>query len=216
MSAFDFGENEMIKRLMDAQFGYERPWFYSNALALRCDLGRSRFRRESYKRALKIFKELFGSGVDFVFIDHFVYDISRDWQNVEFISESLGTDDNRVAKILFGLQGFPHATVEDIPVDKATYSEDLLKVNRCIAKTTGQKLDYKKYIKYNLSGESPEVHFVSLENDCIYSIYDNRGADIVFFSKDRYKKFFSILQPYLSAYDLEEMKNRLEQRQTTK
>lgn len=209
MNTLDLSENEIIKKIADKQFGYERPWFYNNPLGLRCDLGTARTRRKIFKRTLKIFDALFENGVDYVFINHYVYDISRDWENVEFISGTPGTDDDRVAKILFELQGYPHKTVEDISVDKAYYSEDLIKVNRCIAKTSGQKLNYKKYVKYNLFDTSPEVHFVSFENECIYSIYDNRGADIVFFSREKLRKFFNILQPYLLDYDLEEMKERL-------
>ncbi|MBO7555412.1 MAG: DUF3885 domain-containing protein [Neisseriaceae bacterium] len=40
------------------------------------------------------------------------------------------------------------------------------------------------------------------------SIYDDRGCDIVFATKEKYQEFYNKLQKYLLEYDLEEMKKR--------
>ena len=57
---------------------------------------------------------------------------------------------------------------------------------------------------------NPTIHFVSFENECIMSIYDDRGCDIVFATKEKMQAFFGKLEPYLLAYDMEEMKKRIE------
>lgn len=41
------------------------------------------------------------------------------------------------------------------------------------------------------------------------SIYDDRGCDIVFANKEKMRKLFTKLKPYLLDYDMEEMENRI-------
>ena len=44
-------------------------------------------------------------------------------------------------------------------------------------------------IKQMFKNQSYVYHFVSYKNNLIYSIYDDRGCDIVFFKKEDYKKY---------------------------
>ena len=57
---------------------------------------------------------------------------------------------------------------------------------------------------------NPLVSFVSLENQCIFSVYDDRGCDIVFFCKEKYKEFYIKLEQYFLDYDREKMRETFE------
>ena len=64
-------------------------------------------------------------------------------------------------------------------------------------------------IKQMFKNQSYVYHFVSYKNNLIYSIYDDRGCDIVFFKKEDYKKYYSKLEKYFLEYDKELMEKRL-------
>ena len=49
---------------------------------------------------------------------------------------------------------------------------------------------------------------MSFENECILSIYDDRGCDIVFATKEKMREFYNKLNPYFLEYDAEEMSRR--------
>ena len=66
----------------------------------------------------------------------------------------------------------------------------------------------KKRAIENFSWGSRTVHFVSFENECILSIYDDRGCDIVFTTKEKMREFYNKLKPYFLEYDAEEMSRR--------
>ena len=53
---------------------------------------------------------------------------------------------------------------------------------------------------------NPLVSFVSLDNQCIFSVYDDRGCDVVFFTKEKYKEFYVKLEQYFLDYDREKMR----------
>ena len=50
---------------------------------------------------------------------------------------------------------------------------------------------------------------MSFENECIYSVYDDRGCDVVFFTHGKMKEFYNKLKPYFLDYDIEEMERRI-------
>ena len=58
----------------------------------------------------------------------------------------------------------------------------------------------KKFLKISL---------VSCKSDFIFTIYDDRGCDIVFADKGKMREYFPKLQKYLLEYDMEEMKKRI-------
>jgi hypothetical protein len=53
-----------------------------------------------------------------------------------------------------------------------------------------------------------DISFVSFENECILSIYDSRGCDIVFATQEKMKEFYHTLEPYFLDYDRAEMERR--------
>ena len=54
-----------------------------------------------------------------------------------------------------------------------------------------------------------EISLVSFANECILSVYDDRGCDIVFAVPEKLREFYPLLEPFFLAYDAEEMKKRL-------
>ena len=52
------------------------------------------------------------------------------------------------------------------------------------------------------------VGFVSFENECILSIYDDRGCDIVFATHEKLRELYPLLKSYFLDYDAEEMARR--------
>ena len=59
-----------------------------------------------------------------------------------------------------------------------------------------------------LGSHGREVGFVSFENECILSVYDDRGCDIVFATREKMNAFYHKLRPYFLNYDLDEMEKR--------
>ena len=84
--------------------------------------------------------------------------------------------------------------------------DDIFAVKRCIAYdvdfTTLESI-LKNQIECQIN---PLVSFVSLDNQCIFSVYDDRGCDIVFFSEEKYKEFYIKLEQYFLDYDREKMR----------
>ena len=88
--------------------------------------------------------------------------------------------------------------------------DDISAVIRCISydidfTTLESILKSQIYCQVN-----PLVSFVSLENQCIFSVYDDRGCDIVFFSNEKYKEFYIKLEKYFLDYDREKMRETFE------
>ena len=84
--------------------------------------------------------------------------------------------------------------------------DDISAVIRCISYDidfTTQESILKSQIYCQVN---PLVSFVSLENQCIFSVYDDRGCDIVFFSEEKYKEFYIKLEQYFLDYDREKMR----------
>ncbi|MBQ8213270.1 MAG: DUF3885 domain-containing protein, partial [Clostridia bacterium] len=73
---------------------------------------------------------------------------------------------------------------------------------------TDSKYPYKKRVIENFPWGWRTVHFVSFENECILSIYDHRGCDVVFATKEKMREFYDKLKPYFLESDVEEMAKR--------
>jgi len=81
--------------------------------------------------------------------------------------------------------------------------------NRIVCFSDGIEFDYQHLINQEIEVVNRnEVSFVSFEHECIFSIYDDRGCDIVFMTHDKMKEFYNELQPYFLEYDVEEMAKR--------
>ena len=69
------------------------------------------------------------------------------------------------------------------------------------------KTKIETIIKKQILNQSDIYHFVSFKNNFIFSIYDEKGCDIVFFDEEKYKEFYLKLENYFLDYDRESMKN---------
>mgnify|MGYP003328298675 CR=1 FL=1 len=54
----------------------------------------------------------------------------------------------------------------------------------------------------------PTANVVSFANECIFSVYDDRGCDVVFMTREKVREFYHQLQPYFLEYDVQEMEKR--------
>lgn len=203
--------NRVSDIISSREFGYEPPWMYNNELALRCSLGDVKAKKRAVlRRAKHIFDALFCGGVDCVFFEHYVFDSSAEWEEIGYYlpSRAAFAEERRIYELMREFDAFPHRTIVDVAVDRSRYDDAFVRKNRCIAEVNGMGFDAKKYIENDLFTDAPTVHFVSEANSCILSFYDDRGADIVFFSKQKYDEHFDGLREYLNAYDLELMQSR--------
>ena len=66
----------------------------------------------------------------------------------------------------------------------------------------------EKLIKEQIEERGFDTSFVSFENECILSVYDDRGCDAVFADKEKMCEFYPLLKPYFLEYDIEEMQKR--------
>lgn len=203
-------DKKISEIISDREFGYEPPWAYNNEFALRCSLGDIKTKKRAVlKRAERLFDALFGGGVDCVFFEHYVFDSSAEWAEIGYYlpSRAAFSEERHIYELMREFDAFPHRTIVDVAVDRSRYDDAFIRKNRCIADIDGKEFDAKKHISNDLFNVAPTVHFVSEANKCILSFYDDRGADIVFFSKQKYDEYFDDLREYLNAYDLELMQS---------
>ena len=203
--------NSKIEEMItDALFLYRQPWFYNHPFALRCELGIGNSRRlywkNAKKRAYEIFDILFPKSPDAIFFDYHVEDFSLGEGEI-YVKNMIRYTAENIKFLAKHINHYEHAVVRNIEPDEDARDFHIQK-NRIIC-YTDEKYSYKNRIVKNLSWEDRTVHFVSFENECILSIYDHRGCDIVFATKEKMCEFYSKLEPYLLPYDLEEMKKRI-------
>ena len=198
------------KCILDRDFAYLRPWFYQNPHARRCELGQGddakTYMHNAYRRAKEIFAILFPSGQpDAVIFDQYVYEtpirdpyihqerafLSRMTAHRHIIVPNLRTDedDDRYD-----------------PEEEKTYTR-----NRVVSYRDSEDFLVLRLIRrFIWEQQKAPVGFVSFENECILSIYDDRGCDIVFAAHEKMREFYSLLKPYFLEYDLAEMERRYE------
>lgn len=208
------------------EFAYLQPYFYNNPYALRCELGvcdsDEEYIANAKKRALEIYNTLFPAGADAIIFNYWIYDYS-DSADAECLSYEEDDDlegiiDNRVAVeteqlrfLSHNQMKYRHQSVKNLP----TYDDfddvdcSAPRRNRIICFSDGKEFDYNDLIDRQINGTNGhEISFVSFEHECILSIYDDRGCDVVFATCEKMKEFYSKLQPYFLSYDLEEMSKR--------
>ena len=191
--------------ILSPDFAYLRPWFYQNPHALRCELGQGDdseiYMHNAYRRAKEIFAILFPDGQpDAVIFDQFVYEtpIREPYAHKERAFFNRMTARRHV--IVPNLR-----TYEDgEPEEEKTYTR-----NRVVSYRDGEDFTVARFIRRCIwEQQLAPVGFVSFENECILSIYDDRGCDIVFATHEKLRAFYPLLKPYFLAYDAEEMARR--------
>lgn len=189
-------------KIESSLFLYQEPWFYNNELSIRCELGignENDYFINAENRALEILDILFDNSIDCVFFDKFIYldDLNED--TIFFNKDFKEPEDLFVAEKTIELE------IDDL--DKDIY-EDVSTIKRNLSYNV-LKIKIIDAIKQMFKNQSYGYHFVSYKNNLIYSIYDDRGCDIVFFKKEDYKKYYSKLEKYFLEYDKELMEKRL-------
>ena len=206
--------------ILNPEFSYLQPYFYNNPYALRCELGigdsDEEYMANAGKRALEIYHLLFPRGADAIFFNYYIWDYSGSgeaeelWdeedQNLAYYEALVKTEAENLRFLLHCQHQYRHVTLSRME----DYEEDdHCQRNRVVCYSDGKGFDYETLIRNELSGTNGHnVSFVSFEEECIFSVYDDRGCDVVFMSHEKMRKFYEKLKPYFLADDLEEMERR--------
>ncbi|MBQ3490661.1 MAG: DUF3885 domain-containing protein [Clostridia bacterium] len=202
-------DSKIEKMITDKSFSYSQPWFYNHPFALRCELGigdsNRVYLKNAKQRANAIFDILFSKHPDAVFFDFWVDDYSL-WDDIH-VKRQLNVLKKELCFLTKHFKKYDHAVISGLP-----FNEDDVEIsvrrNRVIC-YTDEKYPYRKRMLENFSWHERKVHFVSFENECILSVYDDRGCDIVFADKNKMREFYPELKPYFLPYDMEEMEKRI-------
>ncbi len=166
-----------------------------------------------------IFDILFPEKVDALFFNniHCDYDTSGEEEGV-YYNNIIKFEKERIRFSLKMQKKYKHCKIRihDAALDEdLREDDDVLAVNRIFCEAP-PKADCKKYIKDQIkSRTTPLVHFVSYNLQCIFSVYDDRGCDIVFFDNASYVKMYDRLKPYFLEYDLSLMDERVQKAKET-
>ena len=195
------------KLILDRDFAYLRPWFYQNPHALRCELGQGddseTYMHNAYRRAKEIFAILFPDGQpDAVIFDQFVYEIPIRQPYAHKEQAFFNRMTARRHVIVPNLRTYEDEDGEE----EKTYTR-----NRVVAYRDTQDFPVHRLIRRCIWEQHlAPVGFVSFENECILSIYDDRGCDIVFATHEKLREIYPLVKPYFLDYDVEEMERRYE------
>ena len=208
MNAKNKSNSEIESLITDASFAYKQPWFYNHPFALRCELGigdsKRVYLKNAKKRAFEIFDILFQNPPDAIFFDYYVEDFST--ANEIYINNAINYLKRNIKFLAQHVNKYENTIVFNILLDEDE-KENTVQKNRIIC-YADSKYPYKKRAIENFPWRSRTVHFVSFENECILSIYDDRGCDIVFATKEKMREFYNKLKPYFLEYDAAEMSRR--------
>ena len=207
--------------LLSRGFPYAQPWFYRHPWALRCELGRgksrSAFRRRARERAEAIYRVLFPHPAEAVIFDYRL----EDWSTTgPALTEARDLSLEEAARLLNANIRFEmtqlrfletmqsryrHVAVRDLPFDGA----EGVRRHRIVCYGDQLGFDDLGLLRRQLQDEGLDIGLVSFTNECILSIYDDRGCDVVFASHEKLAEFYPRLEPYFLDYDRLEMERRL-------
>ena len=193
--------------LLSGSFSCLPPLFYNNDYALRCELGDSgaatgKQVRAAEQRAKEIFRILFPRGADALFFHRLTF-------------EEPGTEDRAQMRFIRPfLRKYRCSVIRNLETGDLA-SEGLIIRDRVLCYADGKHFHEKRLIRrlvrVDYGGRGAlDTSFVSFENECFLSVYDDRGCDIVFATAEKYRQFYPLLSDYLFSYDLEEMKRRFD------
>ena len=211
--------------ILSRDFPYLQPYFYNHPHALRCELGWGRTPEEyaetARARAEAIYRILFPTPADALIFSYWIYDRSftgdpgtdrpafsdeaRRWYleaQIKQEAEQLRFLDEMQSK-------YRHAVVRDLPTYDDGPDKDTWR-HRIVCWPDAWGFDDLGLLRRQLVDEPPplDISLVSFRNECIFSVYDDRGCDIVFAVPEKLREFYPRLKPYFLAYDAEEMARR--------
>lgn len=213
-------KSKIESMILDRSFDYLQPYFYNNPHSLRCRLGfgktRGAFRKAARERAGMIHDILFPGKADAIIFSQWICDWS-DSGDAERLAYGSGADreiarrigsETRALRFLFeNLMNYRHVSVRGLK----TYDPDDpgVRRNRIVCYSDGAGFDDPGLIERQLADrDSSEIGLVSFANECILSVYDDRGCDIVFSTHSKMCEFYDRLEPFFLDYDREEMEKR--------
>ena len=211
--------------ILSRDFPYLQPYFYNHPHALRCELGWGRTPEEyaetARARAEAIYRILFPTPADALIFSYWTYDRSftgdpgtdrpafsdeaRRWYleaQIKQEAEQLRFLDEMQSK-------YRHAVVRDLPTYDDGPDKDTWR-HRIVCWPDAWGFDDLGLLRRQLVDEPPtlDISVVSFRSECIFSVYDDRGCDIVFAVPEKLREFYPRLKPYFLAYDAEEMARR--------
>lgn len=216
--------------VLSRDFDYLQPYFYNNPYALRCELGigdtTEEYMRQARLRANAIYDTLFPHGADAIIFNYWIDDWSesgeaegKDYENEEIasgiIERRIQAESDSLRFLSDCMMKYRHVAVKNLKIydEPGDADYDSRRRHRIICYSDGVGFDDRELIEKQISdGDSPEISLISFENECIFSVYDDRGCDIVFTVYEKMKAFYPLLQPYFLDYDLAEMERRLQNR----
>ncbi len=219
------GSSKIEQLLLDKDFSYLQPYFYNNRYALRCELGvgeGDQYMVNAKNRAIEILKILFDDGIDAIIFNYWIFDhsdcgraerIALDELEItleESIHNAIESETDNLRFLLEMQAEYRHFTVRDLETYGDFEDEYIGKQrrNRIVCYSDGKDFDYSTLIDQEINGNGHNVGLVSFQNECIMSVYDDRGCDIVFATHEKMKEFYHALEPYFLSFDAEEMKIR--------
>ena len=217
--------SQIERLILSRDFPYLQPYFYNHPHALRCELGWGRTPEEyaetARARAEAIYRILFPTPADALIFSYWIYDRSftgdpgtdhpafsdeaRRWYleaQIKQEAEQLRFLDEMQSK-------YRHAVVRDLPTYDDGPDKDTWR-HRIVCWPDAWGFDDLGLLRRQLLDEPLplEISLVSFANECILSVYDDRGCDIVFAVPEKLREFYPRLKPYFLAYDAEEMARR--------
>ena len=202
---------------------YYHPYFYSHPYALRCELGRGDTSEAYYAtarlRAEAIYSLLFPHGADAMIFNYWVYDWSDsgeaqagDYKDpAEYVAYQVEKEARSLRFLLSSMMKYRHVSVKKLKTCLEPDDPDFddVRRDRIVCYADGVGFDDKGLLWAQIESENnSEVSLVSFENECILSVYDDRGCDVVFADPEHMRAFYPLLRPYFLEYDLKEMARR--------
>lgn len=211
------------ERICSREFSYLHPYFYNHPYGLRCELGQGdaheAYMATALRRALELYDILFPKGADAICFNYWLQDDCDsgpaeqddcDETMEENLAHALEVEAKKYRFLRENQFRYRHVTVRNLP----TYDEpgdpdcELIRRNRVVCFSDGKGFDYETLLRNEIFWEGHEVSFLSFENECIFSVYDDRGCDIVFMTREKLREFYHKIEPYFLDYDREEMERR--------
>ena len=211
------------ERICSREFSYLHPYFYNHPYGLRCELGQGdaheAYMATALRRALELYDILFPKGADAICFNYWLQDDCDsgpaeqddcDETMEENLAHALEVEAKKYRFLRENQFRYRHVTVRNLPTYDETGDPDceLIRRNRVVCFSDGKGFDYETLLRNEIFWEGHEVSFLSFENECIFSVYDDRGCDIVFMTREKLREFYHKIEPYFLDYDREEMERR--------
>ena len=211
------------ERICSREFSYLQPYFYNHPYGLRCELGQGdaheAYMATALRRALELYDILFPKGADAICFNYWLQDDCDsgpaeqddcDETMEENLAHALEVEAKKYRFLRENQFRYRHVTVRNLPTYDETGDPDceLIRRNRVVCFSDGRGFDYETLLRNEIFWEGHEVSFLSFENECIFSVYDDRGCDIVFMTREKLREFYHKIEPNFLDYDREEMERR--------